>query len=141
MPIHVVVCEHQPDLARMISCRLMRADLEVHSTHDSESATEVLRRVRPHLLITHLQPAGIALVRSLRDLVEFAELPVIGLSPAFTPLACLVKLREDLQLAAVLQKPFSLRQLVALAGHVAKRSRPEHPKSRASNRSAPGISS
>ena len=118
MPIHVVVCDSQPDVARMISCRLMRADFEVHSAHDADSAWDVVQRVHPQLLITHLQPSGIKLVRRIRNSEDTRELTVIGLSATFRPSPAVQRLRQQLQLSALLQKPFSLRQLVALAGKV-----------------------
>ncbi len=118
MSIHVVLCDDQPDVARMISCRLMRADFEVHTVHDAESAWSVIQRVRPQLLITDLQFPGIELICQARSCAETVDMPVIVLSSMACQPTALETLQQELNLAAILPKPFSLRKLVALAGDV-----------------------
>jgi DNA-binding response OmpR family regulator len=118
MPIHVVLCESQPDVARLVSCRLMRADFEVHSARDVETAWEVIRRVRPAVLIAELQYPGIDLLCRLRSCPDTADLPVIALTSVVGPRDAMDTLQHDLGLAAVVAKPFSLRRLVRLAEEV-----------------------
>lgn len=120
MPIHVVLCDDQADLARMVSCRLMRANFEVHTVQDAETAWGVIRQVRPHLLITDLQFPGFELICRARSCAETADLPVIVLSSVAGHRSAMDQLKQELKLSAILQKPFSLRQLVALADEVTR---------------------
>lgn len=115
MPIHIVLCDEDAQLARLVSCRLMRADFEVHTAHDHETAWDVIRRVHPQLLITSLQAAGIELISHLRERGETMALPVIGLLSADASHRWMDTLSDELKLSAVLPKPFSLRQFVRLA--------------------------
>jgi two-component system alkaline phosphatase synthesis response regulator PhoP len=115
MSIHVVVCDDEPHVARMISCRLMRADFEVHSAHDCETAWDVIHRVRPQLLVTDLHDPAVELVCRLRATPGLAELPVIALTSTRENIAAMKGLQEQLGLYALLAKPFSPRCLVRLA--------------------------
>lgn len=118
MPIHVVICDDQPDVARMISCRLMRADFEVHTAHDADSAWSVIRRVQPQLLITDLQFPGIELICRVRSCADTADLPVIVLSSMPVTVETADVMQHELRLSAILPKPFSLRRLVSLVGEI-----------------------
>lgn len=115
MPIHVVVCVDEPYLARMIACRLMRADFEVHSAHDCESAWDVINSVRPQLVITDLQYPGLGLICQIRNTPALSDLPAIVLSSNTGNPTALAALQQQLKLHAILPKPFSLRSLVKLA--------------------------
>ncbi len=115
MPIHVVVFEAEPHVARMVACRLMRADFEVHSVHDGESAWEVIDRIRPQLLVTDLQPPALELVDRIRHMPATADLPIIGLCSANGDPAEVERLQADWQFWAILPKPFSPRRLIRLA--------------------------
>lgn len=120
MSIHVVLCDDQPDVARMISCRLMRADFEVHTAHDAESAWSVIQRVHPQLLITDLQFPGFELLCRTRSCPETADMPVIVLSSLSGNPEAMEALQHELRLSAILPKPFSLRKLVSMVTEVTR---------------------
>ncbi len=117
MSAHVVLWFNEPQLARMISCRLMRADFEVHSVHDDQSACDVLDRVQPQLLVTDWQPSRTELLRKAHD----SEIPVIGLTSLSRPMHDAHELCRQGLVAAVLSLPCSLRRLVELARHITQR--------------------
>jgi DNA-binding response OmpR family regulator len=122
MSAQIVLCESDAYLARMIACRLMRADFEVHSVRDCDAACEVIEWWRPQLLVTDLQyPAGEVLCRVRGD-EAFSDLPIIGLSNVGGPPAAMALLQQQLKLHAVLTKPFSVRRLVKLAKDVTRHS-------------------
>lgn len=115
MSIHVVLCENEPHVARMISCRLMRADLEVHTVHDCESGWDVIERLQPQLLVTDLQLPSLELVCRVRSTPLTSQLPIIALTSVGGDPEKLENMRREWNLAAILQKPFSPRRLVSLA--------------------------
>ena len=115
MSIHVVLCDSDPSVARLISCRLMRADLDVHTIQDCENVWDVIHRLQPQLVIADLQFPGIELLCKLRNTQETANLPVIALSDQTAAPVVMDEICRDLHLTAVLPKPFSMRKLVRLA--------------------------
>ena len=115
MSIHIVLCDDEPQTARMISWRLMRAGFEVHTAHDGEAAWEITRRVHPQLLITDLQFPGIELVCRVRATPETARLPIILLTSTNLPSELQRRMRQELNLAAILPKPCSLRDLARVS--------------------------
>lgn len=119
MSIHVVVFESEPHVARMISCRLMRADFEVHSVHDVESGWDVISRVQPHLLVTDVEAPALELISRVRNTPETRDLPILGLTAANCDPLELELLHRDWNISAMLQKPFSLRRMVRLAAEIA----------------------
>lgn len=119
MSIHVVVFESEPHIARMIACRLMRADFEVHSVHDVESGWDVICRVRPHLLVTDLEDPALELIRRMRAASETKELSILALAKSDSDPMELELLHRDYHFAAMLPKPFSPRRLIRLAAEIA----------------------
>lgn len=119
MSIHVVIFETEPHVARMIACRLMRADFEVHSVHDVESGWDVICRVQPQLLITDVADPALELISRIRSTPSTRELPILGLTQAGDDPMELELLHRDWHFAAVLQKPFSPRRMVRLAAEIA----------------------
>jgi two-component system, OmpR family, alkaline phosphatase synthesis response regulator PhoP len=115
MSAQIVVCEGEPYLSRMIACRLMRADFAVHSSRDCETAGDIIERLRPQLLIVDLQYPAVELLCRVRGDEAFADLPIIGLTSVAGHPAAMALMQQQLNLFAVLTKPFSLRRLVHLA--------------------------
>lgn len=115
MSIHVVLCDDETQVARMISWRLTRAGFEVHTAQDGDAAWEMTRRIHPHLLITDLQFPGIDLVCRVRSTPIIKSVPIILLSAASCSSDMCRKLAQELKLSAILPKPCSLRGLVRLA--------------------------
>lgn len=114
MSTHVVLWFEEPQLARMISCRLMRADFEVHSVHDDQSACEILDRIQPQLLITDWQPSRAGLLQKAHE----GDIPVIGLTPNGRTMTDINDLCRRGLIAAVLSLPCSIRRLIELARHI-----------------------
>ncbi len=122
MSAQIVLCESDAYLARMIACRLMRADFEVHAVHNCDAACELIEWWRPQLLITDLQYPSVEVLCRVRGDEAFADLPIIGLSNVAGHPAAIALLQQQLNLHAVLTKPFSVRRLVKLAKEATRHS-------------------
>lgn len=115
MSARIIVCDDEPHIVRAISLKFARAGFDVHGAGDAEACLELLRRHPPALLITDFTMPGMngaQLVRRLRETAEFAELPVIMLTARGFELAEQSIELESLDLAAIVNKPFSPRELV-----------------------------
>lgn len=110
---HVVVCDHEPHVNRILALKLDRAGYEVHVTTDAVTAAELIERTHPALVIAEDRLAeedGGALLAQIHALSA----------------SCLLLTEdrptddEDFWSAdAVFQKPFSPRELVAKATSLA----------------------
>ena len=108
----ILVVDDDPDLRQLLSQSLLRSGYRVEAAGDGEAGWNVLQiglweHRRYDLLITdHNMPklSGVDLVKRLRT--ERITLPVI-LATALPP-----EDTEDLDLAAILQKPFGMNSLV-----------------------------
>ncbi len=114
MSTHVVLWFQEPQLARLISCRLMRADFEVHTVHDDQAACEAIQRLRPELLVTDYRPERAEVLRQ----AQVHSTGVIGLTNSCRPSGEIIELCRQGLLSAVLALPCSLRRLVDLARHL-----------------------
>jgi|GEM_PF-5885921 len=114
MATHIVLWFDEPQRARQISCRLMRADFEVHTVHDDFTASELLDHLHPQLLVTDGHSSRLELLQQAYD----AAIPVIGLASANDRTATLDDLQSRGLFSAVFSLPCSLHQLVDLAHHL-----------------------
>lgn len=111
----IIVCDDEPHIVRAISLKFTRAGFEVHGAPDAETAWELLHRTTPAFLITDYTLPGIngaELVRRVRADATLAHLPVIMLTARGFEFAEDLHIETELQLASVLMKPFSPRELV-----------------------------
>jgi two-component system, OmpR family, alkaline phosphatase synthesis response regulator PhoP len=114
MTERIVVCDDEPHVIRAISLKFSRAGFEVQSAADAETAWELVQKIRPALLITDYSMPGLSgtdLVRRIRENDSLADLPVILLT-AHVFDANESRELDDLDLSAIVLKPFSPRELV-----------------------------
>lgn len=118
----ILACDHEPHVTRIMSLKLERAGFDVRTTSNGRLAWDRLRELSPELLIVDVDLNGIdglELIERLRSEPEFFDLPVILLTTHDLDAEQLVDLRIDY----VLQKPFSPRELIALATTLVPRRR------------------
>jgi CheY-like chemotaxis protein len=116
MSFHVHVCDDEPHIVLAVSLKLSKAGLQVSTASDGQSAWEAMQQVRPQVVITDLQMPrldGIALVERMRSHPDFRDVPVILLTAKSFELDH-EELRRDLDIAYVVCKPFSPRELLKM---------------------------
>ncbi len=110
---HVVVCDHEPHVNRILALKLERAGYEVHTTTNPTTAHDMIERTHPTLVIAEeciAQQDGGALLAQIRAL-SAACLLLTDHTPSDE--------EQCLPVDGVFQKPFSPRQLVAKATSLA----------------------
>ena len=115
MSLKILVCDDEPHIVRAISLKFSRAGFDVQTASDAESCWDLLQRQTPALLITdYTMPGmnGADLVRKIRQDPSLADLPVIMLTARGFELMAESEEVSRLNLAAMLVKPFSPRELV-----------------------------
>jgi CheY-like chemotaxis protein len=88
MPRSVVYVEDEPGVRRLVEYWLVDAGYVVHLAGDGAEGLEVIRRVRPHVVVTDaLMPrmSGDELVDVLRGDPELATIPIIMATAAASP--------------------------------------------------------
>lgn len=79
----ILVVEDDPDTLQLLESKLVEKGFAVASTHLGEEAIEKARKVRPDLILMDIllpDIEGSEVVRTLNDLPQTAEIPVIFLS-------------------------------------------------------------
>lgn len=118
MSPHVVVCDDEAHITRVIALKLDRAGFEVHTASDAETAWELIERTQPALVITEDKLSGMSgwdLIERLRSTPETFDTACIVMASHLTDLAEDRERAEEFHVQAVVAKPFSMRSLVALA--------------------------
>ncbi|HUQ72946.1 MAG TPA: response regulator [Planctomycetaceae bacterium] len=113
----ILACDHEPHVTRIMSQKLERAGLDVRTTSDGPTAWNRVRELSPELLIIDADLPdmdGLEVISRLRAEPEYFDLPVILLTTHDVDAGLLLDLRIDY----VLQKPFSPRELTALAANI-----------------------
>ena len=121
---HVLLVEDEPNIVEAIRFLLTREGWQVDCHSDGSDAVEAVQKLRPDLLILDLMlpgRSGLDILRDLRALSEFENLPVLMLTARGQS-----RDRDMAERAGVsrfMTKPFSnievltaVRDLVALAG-------------------------
>ena len=116
MSRRILVCDDEPHINRTISFRLRKGGFEVETVDDASAAWDALEREIPDLLISDCQMPGtdgLTLCRKIRDDFRYADLPIILLTGKSYELPIKV-LQRDLQISAVVNKPFSPKNLLQM---------------------------
>lgn len=111
----ILVTDDEAHISRAIEFKLAKAGYQVRCAADGEEAWLQLRTFRPQLLITDYQMPrlnGLQLIERLRACDDFRALPVILLTAKGFELP-LAETRVQWDLADILLKPFSPRQILA----------------------------
>lgn len=107
----ILVVEDDPDIAQVVQATLEESGHEVHVATDGRKALAELAAWPPDVVILDLllpELSGHALLRYLRDLPEYRQMPVLIMS------AALPTLHKVDAASALLPKPFDLNELVGL---------------------------
>ena len=117
MSYHIHVCDDEPHIVLAVSLKFSKAGFQVTSANDGQAAWESIQRQPPQMLITDLQMPrldGLGLIKRLRADPVLHDLPVILLTAKGFELEE-DEIRNEYGVSHVLCKPFSPRELVALA--------------------------
>lgn len=117
MSYHIHVCDDEPHILLAVSLKFSKAGFQVTTDNNGQSAWESIQRNPPQLLITDLQMPrldGLGLIKQLRAHPTLHDLPVILLTAKGFELDD-GELQSDYGVNHVVCKPFSPRELVALA--------------------------
>lgn len=118
MAPHVVVCDDEAHITRMIALKLDRAGFEVHTASDAETAWELIERIQPELVITEDALSGTSgwdLVERMRTTPETFDTACVVMTSRPDALPAAWDQAEELHVQAVIAKPFSMRSLVNLS--------------------------
>lgn len=116
MPPRVLVCDDEPHITCTISLRLRKGGFEVQTAEHGLAAWELIERSPPDLLISDCQMPvmdGLELCRKVRDDYRYASMPIVLLTAKAYELPTKV-LQRDLDISAVVSKPFSPRDMLQL---------------------------
>lgn len=114
----IIVCDDEQHVIRAISMKFHRADFDVHGATDVESCWRLLKRTpAPSFLIVDdflpTGPQGLELVRRVRGSQQFKDLPIVLLASDGFDLDEYKEQLAEYELAQILTKPFSPRELLA----------------------------
>jgi DNA-binding response OmpR family regulator len=118
MAPHVVVCDDEAHITRVIALKLDRAGFEVHTASDAETAWELIERTQPALVIAEDKLSGMSgwdLIERLRTTQDYFDTACIVMTSTISDLPEAEQHAEELHVQAVIAKPFSTRSLVTLA--------------------------
>lgn len=114
MSVKVLIADDEMHILRAAEFKLKRSGFEVTCVEDGQEAWEAIQEERPDILITDFHMPrmdGLALCRTIRSHSETADLPIIMLTAKGYDLSG-DDGTSELNIAAVLAKPFSPRGLV-----------------------------
>ena len=115
MDHRILLCDDEPYILRAAEFKLLRAGFEVECAADGELGWEALQRQLPTILVTDLQMPrldGVGLVRRIREHEATQHLHVIMLTAKGFELPR-EEISKELNVARIMCKPFSPRELVA----------------------------
>ncbi|MDQ3263251.1 MAG: response regulator [Myxococcota bacterium] len=113
----IVVADDEPHILEFLSKALNKSGYQVRKAHRGEEALDVIREVRPALVILDiLMPGidGVDICKMMRADVEMADIPVIFLSALDA--ARLHQVADEAGATDYLAKPVSLADLINLVG-------------------------
>lgn len=117
MSHHIHVCDDEPHIVLAVSLKFSKAGFRVTSDNNGQSAWESILRDPPQLLITDLQMPlldGLGLIKKIRAHAELKDIPVILLTAKGFELDE-AELQDEYGVQHIISKPFSPRELVAIA--------------------------
>lgn len=112
----VLLCDDEVHIVRTAEIKVRRAGYEVRVANDGQQAWEMIQAEMPDILVTDVQMPrldGLGLVRRIRENPATHDLPVLMLTAKGFELSH-AELASRWNVASVLSKPFSPRELVGL---------------------------
>lgn len=122
MPRKILVVEDEPDIRKLVHYHLTQERYRVLEAEDGESATKIIQREKPDLVILDLMLPGLSgleLCRLLRQRPETARLPILMLTAKAGEADRVVGL--EMGADDYLAKPFSPREMVARVRAILRR--------------------
>lgn len=118
MADQIIVCDDEPHIVRVIALKLMRADFDVHGASNIETCWKLLHRTEPTrlLIIDDSLPTpteSIQFLRRIRSIERLSKIPVVVLTSQSTWNPDQTKELAGLNIARIIQKPFSPRDLLS----------------------------
>lgn len=116
MPARILVCDDEPHITCTLALRLRKAGHEVEVAENGLVAWELIERAAPDLVISDCQMPvmdGLELCRRIRNDYRFVQVPIVLLTAKAYELPTKV-LQRELDISAVVSKPFSPRDMVQL---------------------------
>jgi len=113
MAKYVLLCDDEIDLLLPTEHALQRVGVDVKCAVDGQQAWELILEHPPTVLVTDWQMPklnGVELVKRIRGLQETRHLPVVMITAKYAELVQAAE-TSRLQLAAIIAKPFSPREL------------------------------
>ena len=115
--IRIVACDDHAHITCTLDMALRKAGFAIETYPSGELALEAIRRETPALVITDCQMPGgmdgLQLCREIREDSRFNLVPIIMLTSKGYELSERL-LQRDLQISALIGKPFSPRELTKL---------------------------
>lgn len=115
MPPCILLCDDEVHILRAAEFKFQRAGFDVVTAADGEAAWQAIQQRKPDIVVSDYQMPrldGFGLVQRLRSQPETADLPIILLTAKGFELSH-EELRGRWNVAAVLAKPFSPKELLA----------------------------
>ena len=113
----IIACDDHAHITCTLDMTLRKAGFDVETYPSGELALQAIRRQAPDLIITDCQMPGgmdgLQLCRLIRDDDWFESVPIIMLTSKGYELSDKMLMR-DLQISALIGKPFSPRELSKL---------------------------
>lgn len=111
----ILLCDDEVHILRAAEFKFRRAGFEVVTAGDGEEAWQHIQQELPAIIVSDCQMPrldGIGLARRIRSSPLTANVPIIMLTAKGYELSE-SKLRDELNIVALLAKPFSPRDLLA----------------------------
>ena len=128
MSAKIVVCDDEIHIVRAVQFKLSKAGYDVRCAADGDAAWHTIEQDPPDLLITDFQMPrlnGLELIERVRQRPDTRDLPVIVLSAKGFELSP-QELDERWGVLAVIDKPFSPRELLRLVESATAQTSPHH---------------
>ena len=108
--IQIVVLDDHPGSLELLSTALKRSDVAIHTAGDPIKGLELIRKLRPRLVITDLMMPGVNGLQVLHEIVRFdATIDVLVMTGHYTTETAVEAIRSGA--ADYLQKPVNIASL------------------------------
>jgi len=130
MNMRVLLCDDEIHILRAAEFKLKRAGCDVRTAGDGEEGWEVILGWLPDIVITDCQMPrldGLGLVRRIREEPATRDLPILMLTAKGFELSP-EELLANWNVAALIAKPFSPRELLETVKRVLTEPQPSNPE-------------
>ena len=129
MPATVLICDDDLLILRAAEIKLKRHGYNTVCARDGQEAWEIIQADPPEIVVTDCQMprmSGVDLIRRVRSDARYVALPIIMLTAKSYELDR-AELKREWNVAAVLDKPFSPRNLAERVDQVLAAAAAEQP--------------